>query len=69
MSAIARGGRPARAGRVNSYHQGRERILVWVGGPGAGAVKPVSMGENITGILFSSYDGMSLYRVTVCQLA
>ena len=48
MSAIARGGgRPTRAGRVNSYHQGRERVWVGVGGPGAGAVKPVSMGENM----------------------
>ena len=39
-----------------------------VGGPGAGAVKPVSMGENIPRILFASCDGMSLYRVTVSHL-
>ena len=63
------GGRPSRVGRVNSYHPGRERVWVWVGGPGPGAVRSVSMGENINCIFFASCDGMSLYRVTACHLA
>ena len=41
-----------------------------MGGPGPSPVKPVSMGENITRILFASCDdGMSLYSVTTYHLA